>query len=71
MPDKAFLIDLPEATAYRRKDDVVSLDFLAVRRKIYLQMARQHGMTILDGSGDPEELAQGAAGKVLEYVAGE
>lgn len=70
-PDLVFLIDLPEALAYQRKDDVVSLDFLSVRRDIYLQMAERHGMTILDGSSDPQELQELAAGKVLQYVAGQ
>lgn len=69
--DLVFLIDLPEAVAYQRKDDVISLDFLSVRRDIYLQMAERHGMTILDGSSDPQELQELAAGKVLQYVAGQ
>lgn len=70
-PDLVFLIDLPAALAYQRKDDVVSVDFLSVRRDIYLQMAEKHGMTILDGSRDPQELQELAAGKVLQYVAGQ
>jgi len=64
-PDLVFLIDLPEALAYQRKDDVVSVDFLSVRRDIYLQMAEKHGMTILDGSSDPQELQELAAAKAL------
>jgi len=70
-PDLVFLIDLPEALAYQRKDDVLSLDFLSVRRDIYLRMAERHGMTILDGSSDPQELQELAAAKVLQYVAGQ
>jgi dTMP kinase len=70
-PDLVFLIDLPEALAYQRKDDVISLDFLSVRRDIYLQMAGEHGMTILDGTSDPQELQELAAGKVLQYMAEE
>lgn len=70
-PDLVFLIDLPEALAYQRKDDVVSLNFLSVRRDIYLQMAEEHGMTILDGTSDPQELQQLAAAKVLQYMAGQ
>lgn len=67
-PDRVFLVDLPEELAFQRKDDVVSLDFLAVRRDIYLQIARQHRMTILDGSSDPGELAQLAASRVLRQM---
>ena len=70
-PDLVFLLDLPEKLAYERKDDTVSLDFLSVRRNMYLQMARQEGMTILDGSRDKEELAQLVAGTVLPLVTGD
>jgi dTMP kinase len=70
-PNLVFLVDLPEELAFQRKDDVVSLDFLAVRRDIYLQMAAQYGMTILDGSSDPGELAQLAASEVFQHVAGQ
>jgi len=67
-PNLVFLVDLPEELALQRKDDVVSLDFLSVRRDVYLQMAQQHGMTILDGSSDPDELAQLAASRVLRRM---
>ena len=70
-PDLVFLVDAPEELAFQRKDDVVSLDFLSVRRDLYLQMAQQHGMTILDGSSDPGELAQLAASEVLQHIAGD
>ena len=67
-PDLVFLVDLPEQLAFQRKDDIVSPDFLSVRRDLYLQMAQQHGMTILDGSSDPGELAQLAASRVLRLM---
>jgi thymidylate kinase len=70
-PDLVFLVDVPEELAFQRKDDVVSLDFLSVRRDIYLQIAEQCGMTIVDGSRDPNELAQMAASEVFQHVAGE
>lgn len=70
-PDLVFLIDLPEMLAYQRKDDIVSLDFLSVRRDIYLRMAQRHGMIILDGSSDPGELANLAASEVMQYITGE
>jgi len=70
-PDLVFLVDLPEELALQRKDDVVSLDFLSVRRDLYLQMAPQCGMTILDGTRDPGELAQLAASEVFQDLAGD
>lgn len=70
-PDQVFLLDLPERLAYQRKDTIVSLDFLSVRRSVYVQMAQQHGMTILDGGSDPRKLEDLAAGQVLQYMAEE
>lgn len=70
-PELVFLLDVPETLAYRRKDDIVSLDFLTVRRNIYLELARQEGMTILDGSRDKEELQQLVAARVLPLITGE
>lgn len=67
-PHLTFLVDLPETLAFQRKDDIVSLDFLSVRRNIYLEMARQEGMTILDGSRDKEELEQLVATTVLPLI---
>jgi thymidylate kinase len=68
-PHLAFVVDLPEALAYQRKEDIISIDFLSVRRQLYLQMAERHGMTVLDGSSDPSELSNLVAGKVLRYMA--
>ena len=49
-PDMTFLIDVPEEIAYKRKDDVPSVDYLKERRKIYLDVGKEEGMVILDGS---------------------
>lgn len=69
-PDLVFLVDLPEELAFQRKDDVLSLDFLSVRRDLYLRMAQHYGMTVLDGASDPGRLAQLAASEVFRHVAG-
>jgi len=55
-PDLAFLIDLPEEIAYQRKNDTPSLGFLKDRRQIYLNVGKEFGMTVLDGSQDLIEL---------------
>lgn len=70
-PDLTFLVDLPEALAYQRKDDIVALEFLSVRRAIYLQMAKRYRMITLDGSSDPAGLAKLATRKVLQHMVGE
>lgn len=56
LPDMIFLLDLPEEVAIKRKDDVPSVDFLEHRRRVYLSLAREHGMLVLDGTRDPGEL---------------
>jgi thymidylate kinase len=55
-PDINFLVDLPEEVAYLRKNDVPSINYLKVRRKTYLYIAREWKMTILDGTKTIEEL---------------
>ncbi len=55
-PDLTFLLDLPEETAYQRKDDIPCVDYLRKRRLIYSELAEEYPMTILDGSGDLAEL---------------
>ena len=59
-PDVVFLIDLPEEIAYRRKNDIPSIDYLRDRRRTYLSLSKEFGMVILDGSQSLEELRQTA-----------
>jgi len=70
-PHLIFLLDLPEALAYQRKDDIVSLDFLAARREIYLEMARHHEITLLDASASQKHLQQTVAASVFSVFTGE
>ena len=55
-PDLIFLIDVPEEIAYRRKDDTPSIEYLRERRNIYLNIGKEYGMVILDGSKRLKEL---------------
>jgi thymidylate kinase len=70
-PHLIFLLDLPESLAYQRKDDIVSVDFLKVRREIYLEMARHHEITVLNASSSPEHLQQVVTARVLNLIEGE
>lgn len=70
-PDLVFLVDLPETVAYQRKDDIVSPQFLSIRREIYLEMAHREGMTILDGNSDLAELEELVANKALPLMMGD
>jgi len=55
-PDLTFLIDLPEETAFQRKDDTPSIEYLRERRKIYLNIGKKYEMEVLDGSRSLNEL---------------
>lgn len=55
-PDITFLIDVPEEIAYNRKDDTPSISYLKERRWIYLDIGKEYGMVILDGTKKLEEL---------------
>jgi dTMP kinase len=67
-PDVIFLIDLPEEIAYQRKDDIPSTDYLKERREIYLNIGKECGMTLLDGSRDPAELQSVIWNRVNEVI---
>ena len=70
-PQLVFLLDLPEALAYQRKDDIVSLAFLTVRRETYLAMARHHAFTVLDATSSSEDLQELVAATVLSAFEGD
>lgn len=55
-PDIIFLIDISEEIAYKRKNDIPSIEYLRERRDIYLDVGKEEGMVILDGSKKLEEL---------------
>jgi dTMP kinase len=70
-PDLVFLLDLPEALAYQRKDDIVSLDFLRARRAVYLQMAHDHDITVLDASANQDHLLRSVSARVIDVIEGD
>ncbi len=70
-PDVMFLADVPEDVAYQRKNDIPSIDFVRERRQAYLGVAKEYGITILDGSEDPMELQSLIQNKVAETLKGQ
>jgi len=65
-PDLVFLIDLPEETAFQRKEDTPSLSYLKERRKVYLEIGKEYKMKRLDGSKDLAELKERVREEVFE-----
>jgi len=47
-----FFVDVPEEIACERKSDIPCIDYLKERRRIYLEIGREYGVTILNGSKD-------------------
>jgi dTMP kinase len=67
-PDIIFLIDVPEETAFRRKSDIPSIEYLRERRKIYLKIGREYKMKILDGTKEFERLQKEIENEVLNRI---
>jgi thymidylate kinase len=53
-PNCKVLLDLKEETAFGRKTDTASVDYLRNRRTMYLDIAREYGLTVVD-AGQPIE----------------
>jgi thymidylate kinase len=70
-PHLIYLLDLPESLAYRRKDDIVSLDFLRTRRKVYLEMARHNDIAVVDASSSKEHVQQLLVSRVMSVIEGD
>lgn len=55
-PNYKFLLDLPESHAFYRKSDTASIEFLRERREIYLSLANEYGLKIIDATKPVEEI---------------
>ena len=67
-PDISFLIDVPEEIAFQRKDDIPSVEYLKMLRKMYLNAGKEYRMVTLDGSKSLEELTSLIKNKVFKEV---
>lgn len=67
-PDITFLVDVSEEIAYQRKNDTPSIHYLKERRRMYLDVGNEYGMTILDGSKNLIELKELIQNEVFEYM---
>ena len=69
-PNITFLIDVPEEIAYNRKDDTPSIKYLRERREIYLDVGKEYGVVILNGSKSLKELKEEIGKEVLHNEMG-
>jgi thymidylate kinase len=56
VPDRLFIIDVPEDVAYARKNDISDIAYLTFRRNIYLELGQRQGGIVLDGNKPVEQL---------------
>ncbi|MDI3488524.1 MAG: hypothetical protein PWR26_1241 [Methanosarcinales archaeon] len=70
-PDVLFLLDVPEDVAYKRKDDVPSIEYLRERKRVYMDVAEDGGIIRLDGTKSVDELGVLAWEKMCERLRGE
>lgn len=67
-PDILFLVDLPEEIAYKRKDDLPSIEYLTDRRGIYQHMGEECNMIVLDGSKKLDALKCEVEREVFRWI---
>ncbi|HUU41841.1 MAG TPA: hypothetical protein VMW42_12970 [Desulfatiglandales bacterium] len=58
IPDMSIFLDTDEHTAFSRKDDVPSIDYLKERRSLYLYLAEIDRISVIKGKGTPEQIAR-------------
>jgi thymidylate kinase len=63
-PNYKFLLDLPAESAFQRKTDTESEDYLIERRMMYLEIAHSQGIHIVDSNQAFERVLD----QVLEFM---
>lgn len=68
-PDQTFLVDLPEEVAYKRKNDIPSVIYLAKRKEMYQEMQEGINKLVrLEGTKDLKNLNSQVKNIVLELL---
>lgn len=57
-PDKIFLLMVSEEIAFRRKDDIPSIEFLTEKQQIYQNLSKPCKMDIIDGQQDIRKISE-------------
>lgn len=55
-PDKIFLIDVSEEIAFKRKNDISSVNYLIDRRNLYKYLSPEIGMVMINGNDTIENV---------------
>lgn len=65
-PDSKFLLDLPEQVAFARKPDSDSIEFLRERRALYLHVANEYKLNVIDASQSIDDVGQTIIQRIME-----
>jgi dTMP kinase len=68
VPDLIFFVDVPEETAFSRKTDTPSIDYLRIRRGLFRKTAENHNAVFLDGARPIGELYSLIEGSILSNL---
>ena len=63
--DSKFLLDLPAQPAFKRKPDSYSVEFLEERRVMYLHLARECELTLVDASQSVDTVLQLVTSQII------
>ena len=61
------VLDVDEHEAYKRKMDIINVDYLKKRRRLYIKMADILRIPIIDGTKDPERVHKEIIEKILAH----
>ena len=68
IPNLNFLIVLPPESAYKRKSDIPSINFLNERQQLYLKISKKCNMVLLDGTKTKTEISNQIQKSVKKYL---
>jgi len=66
-PDIRIFVDIDPEIAFKRKNDVISVDYLQIRRDFYRKIAEEFDFKRLDGKKSKEELLSETIGHMDNY----
>ena len=67
-PDIFFLVAVPEDVAFKRKDDIPSIESLSKPMAMYTKLGKQMNVKVIDGTKNLEELNSFIWEEVIEYM---
>jgi len=67
-PDRSFFIEVDSEEAFRRKDDIPSVQYLQERKEHYFELRPFYEFEVLDGHQTPEALVETLHQKIAQEV---